>query len=179
MSSIKGKRFRVVMALVACATGVLRAQTTSPPAPTGPYSVGRMRCDWVDESRADTVEQSGGKREIVVWVWYPGKPEKGAAPAEWLPGKRGTLYAAEIQRLQPDDVNPPREGVAPPLAVHGYQDAPVTDGRHRFPVLVFSPGFGVLPTTYTALIEDIVSHGYVVAGIVPTYFDGAFSIHLT
>jgi dienelactone hydrolase len=54
--------------------------------------------------------------------------------------------------------------------VHAYQDAPVTAGRQRFPVLVFSPGFGVLPTTYTALIEDIVSHGYIVAGIVPTYF---------
>jgi dienelactone hydrolase len=172
VSSIKGKlpRFRVVMALVACATGVLRAQTPSPPTPTGPYSLGRMRCDWVDESRADTVEQSGGKREIVVWVWYPATPKRGAVRAEWLPGKWGALYASELQRLQPDDVKPLQEGVAPPLLVHAYQDAPVTAGRQRFPVLVFSPGFGVLPTTYTALIEDIVSHGYIVAGIVPTYF---------
>jgi predicted dienelactone hydrolase len=172
VSSIKGKlpRFRVVMALVACATGVLGAQTTSPPTPTGPYSVGRMRCDWVDESRADTIEQSGGKREIVVWVWYPATPKRGAVRAEWLPGKWGALYASELQRLQPDDVKPLQQGVAPPLLVHAYQDAPVTAGRQRFPVLVFSPGFGVLPTTYTALIEDIVSHGYIVAGIVPTYF---------
>ena len=28
----------------------------------------------------------------------------------------------------------------------------------------------MLPTTYSALIEDVVSHGYIVAGIVPTYF---------
>src|SRR5258708_4822714 len=109
------------MALVACATGVVHAQTTSPPTPTGPYSVGRMRCDWVDQSRADTVEQSGGKREIVVWVWYPATPKRGAVRAEWLPGKWGALYASELQRVQPDGVKPLQQGVAPPLLVHAYQ----------------------------------------------------------
>jgi dienelactone hydrolase len=129
-----------------------------------------MRFDWVDESRADTVEQSGSKREIVVWVWYPAKPGKGGTPSEWLAGKWGSLYTSELRRLQPDDVLPLREDMAAPLYVHASQNAPVIAGTQRFPVLVFSPGFGVLPTTYTALIEDIVSHGYVVAGIVPTYF---------
>jgi len=165
VSSIK-----VVMALVACAAGILPAQTISPPTPTGPYSVGRIRWDWVDESRADTVEPSGGKREIVVWVWYPATPKPGAVPAEWLPGKWGELYASELWRLQPDDVKPLEPGAALPLHAHAYPDAPAAAGGQRFPVLVFSPGFGVLPTTYTALIEDIVSHGYIVAGIVPTYF---------
>ena len=172
MASIKSKihQLPVFMALVASAAGIMRAQTSSPPAPTGSYSVGRMRFDWVDESRADTIEQSGGKREIVVWVWYPAAPKQGAAPAEWLPGKWGALYASELQRLQPDAVKQQSEGAATPVRVHAYEDAPVVAGRERFPVLVFSPGFGVLPTTYTALIEDIVSHGYIVAGIVPTYF---------
>jgi dienelactone hydrolase len=129
-----------------------------------------MRFDWVDESRDDTVAQSGGKREVVVWIWYPAKPGNGAVPAEWLPGKWGALYVAELRRLQPNDLPPPTAGSAPPPSVHAYQDAPMIGGQQRFPVLVFSPGFGVLPTTYTALIEDIVSHGYIVAGIVPTYF---------
>jgi dienelactone hydrolase len=156
--------------VVACAVGSLCAQSVSPPTPTGPYAVGRMRFDWIDESRADTVESSRGKREIMVWVWYPAASKKAAVPAEWLPGKWGQLYASELRRLQPDAVKPPEQGVASPVRVHAYQDSPVTAGRQRFPVLVFSPGFGVLPTTYTALIEDIVSHGYIVAGIVPTYF---------
>ena len=172
MSPIKRESHQIgiAMAMFACAAGVLSAQTISPPTPTGPYSVGRMRWDWVDESRADTLDQSGAKREIVVWVWYPATPKVGAVPAEWLPGKWGELYVSELRRLQPDSVKPLQQGVGQPLHVHAYQDAPVTAGGQRFPVLVFSPGFGVLPTTYSALIEDIVSHGYIVAGIVPTYF---------
>ena len=160
----------IVTVVVACTVEVVRAQAVSPPTPTGPYSVGRMRFDWVDESRVDTVEPSAGKREIIVWVWYPAASKKGALSAEWLPGRWGELYTSELRRLQPDDVKPLEHGVAPPVRVHAYQDAAVAAGRQRFPVLVFSPGFGVLPTTYTALIEDVVSHGYIVAGIVPTYF---------
>jgi dienelactone hydrolase len=160
----------IATAAVACAVGALRAQAVSSPTPTGTYPIGRMRFDWVDESRVDTVEPSQGKREIMVWVWYPAAPKTGAVAADWLPGTWGELHASELRRLQPDAVTPLEQGVAPPVHVHAFQDAPVAAGRQRFPVLVFSPGFGVLPTTYTALIEDIVSHGYIVAGIVPTYF---------
>ena len=172
MSSIKGNfpSFCAVMALVAGAAAGAPAQPASPPVPTGPYSVGRMRCDWVDETRTDPVEPSAGKREIVVWIWYPAAPKSGAVPAEWLDRKWSEFYIAALQRLQPDSVNPQQAGMLPPLRVHAYENAPVAAGAQRFPVLVFSPGFGVLPTTYTALLEDIASHGYIVAGIVPTYF---------
>ena len=37
-------------------------------------------------------------------------------------------------------------------------------------MLLFEPGFGMLPFFYTTLIEDLVSHGYIVAGIIPTYY---------
>lgn len=167
---LNGANKAIAAAMFFFTVGVLCARTDSAPAPTGAYPVGRMRFDWVDESRADTVEPSAGKREIVVWVWYPATPKPDAGRAEWLPGKWGNLYVPEVRRLQPDDVKPIRQAVPLSVRVHAFDDASVAAGQERFPVLVFSPGFGVLPTTYTALIEDIVSHGYIVAGIVPTYF---------
>jgi pimeloyl-ACP methyl ester carboxylesterase len=54
--------------------------------------------------------------------------------------------------------------------VHAVDDTPLSDERPRFPVLLFSPAFGQMPTEYTALLEDIASHGYVVVGINPSYF---------
>jgi dienelactone hydrolase len=46
----------------------------------------------------------------------------------------------------------------------------VADARSRYPVLVFAPGYGEIPLDYSSLIEDIASHGYIVAAVVPTYF---------
>ena len=35
-------------------------------------------------------------------------------------------------------------------------------------MLLFEPGFGMLPFFYSTLIEDLASHGYIVAGTIPT-----------
>jgi hypothetical protein len=45
----------------------------------------------------------------------------------------------------------------------------MTLGNERFPLITFSPGLGVPVTAYTALIQELVSHGYVVAAVEPTY----------
>jgi len=56
------------------------------------------------------------------------------------------------------------------IQAHSYTDAPVVSAEQKYPVLVFAPGYGAFPMDYTSLIEDVASHGYIVAGIVPTYF---------
>jgi hypothetical protein len=50
-----------------------------------------------------------------------------------------------------------------------HEKVPFTPGSERFPLLVFSPGQGVPSTSYTTLLQEIVSRGYVVASIEPTY----------
>ncbi len=60
------------------------------------------------------------------------------------------------------------------IRIHAVDDAPISvpppDRSDGFPVLLFSPGLGKVPTDYAAVIEDIVSHGYVVVGVNPTDF---------
>ena len=42
------------------------------PAPTGPYAVGRVGYDWVDETRAESLRNGADtRRELAVWIWYP------------------------------------------------------------------------------------------------------------
>ena len=128
------------------------------PKPTGPYAVGRSLFDWTDYGREDPYSNSIGKyRELMVWLWYPATPDPGATPAEYIPA----AWAAEL---------PWRPMTVPAkVRVHAVADAPVASEKKSYPVLIFSPGSGNLPSDYTALIEDLASYGYVVLGITYTY----------
>jgi len=48
---------------------------------------------------------------------------------------------------------------------HVIENAPVAMSPKRFPVVIFSHGLGGSGFGYTALFEDLVSHGYVIASI--------------
>jgi predicted dienelactone hydrolase len=50
---------------------------------------------------------------------------------------------------------------------HAYTNVPIEAGR--FPVAVFFPGIGTAPVEYTTVVEDLASHGYIVALVYPTY----------
>lgn len=128
------------------------------PKPTGPYAVGRTLFDWTDPKRDDPYSSKIGKhRELMVWLWYPAAVPPQSKPAEYIP----SAWAAEL---------PWRPVTIPSrIRVHAVADAPIADGQPAYPVLVFSTGFGNLPSDYTSLIEDIVSHGYLVLGITNTY----------
>lgn len=128
------------------------------PKPTGPYSVGRTLFDWKDPKRDDPYSSAIGKhRELMVWLWYPATVAPQSKPAGYIP----SAWASEL---------PWRPVTIPSrIRVHAVEDAPIADGQQAYPVLVFSTGFGNLPSDYTSLIEDIVSHGYVVLGITSTY----------
>lgn len=128
------------------------------PRPTGPYAVGRTLFDWKDVKRDDPYSDAIGKhRELMVWLWYPASASLQAKRAEYIP-------SAWASKLPWRPVTIPSR-----VRVHSFARAPVAAGRQTFPVLVFSTGFGNLPSDYTTLIEDIASHGYVVLGITSTY----------
>lgn len=140
--------------------GVNSHQAVTLSAPTGPYRVGRVVYDWVDQTRQDPLAPVPRSRELSVWVWYPaphGLPGPSAAyvPPAW----ERVLRLGPLQswlRTSPALIHP-----------HAIANAPVA-GTH-LPVLVFAPGLGLAAYDYTTLAEDLASHGYVVAGINPTY----------
>lgn len=151
-------------------TAALAAAQNPPhllPAPSGPYAVGRTSLEWTDASRPDKASP-GGYRQLVVWLWYPAEKTQ-EPPALWQPGKWGDLYWTRLLRSHPESAAIKNRYPIQSILCHSQADLPVLAGRVTLPLLLFSPGGGELPLNYASLIEDLASHGYVIAGIVPAY----------
>jgi predicted dienelactone hydrolase len=130
------------------------------PVPTGPYKVGTTAWHVTDPARPETFAAAGVPRQVEVLAWYPAAPDGAGAPAPYL--REGV---AEM---------PPRlrDALASPLSslrTHAILDAPPVVSPKKLPVLVFSHGIGGSPSSYTALLEDLASHGYAVLSVVHPY----------
>jgi predicted dienelactone hydrolase len=156
----------------AALAGCLLAAVVSAPAfcaelppPTGRYSIGSTIVHWVDESRRETGgERANGFREVMVQAWYPAEHGKGQA----IP------YIPELQQIMPYRKELDRRGFSllgagigqlQHLPTRALRDAPISDAQPRYPLLLFSPGNGVPRWLYTSLVEEMASHGYLVAAI--------------
>lgn len=147
---------------------IRRAQTVTLPAPTGPYPVGRTEFDWTDHSRGDPLAPRPGlPRELAVWLWYPAPPHTGGPVGPYLPGDWAQLHIGGLPGLGESSFGAVRG--------HSLDGVPVAAGR--YPVVVFEPGLGLSAPQYTTLAENLASHGYLVAGITPTYSANLTVVH--
>lgn len=170
------KPLRRISLALACVFAVWRDPSakadTAPalPPPTGPNAVGRVTYHWIDSSRGeDLASDPSARRELIVDVWYPAETVPGRASADYLPDFTDLRRAAGEAALR-DEFGPAYEAVAAGrLRTHSVENAPFAGRLGRCPVLIFSHGFGVLSRTYTSQLEDLASHGYVVAAIAHTY----------
>ena len=48
---------------------------------------------------------------------------------------------------------------------NAYLNAPISQTESKYPIIIFSPGYLTPPQSYTALLEDLASHGYIVVGM--------------
>ena len=128
------------------------------PPPTGSHAVGTFEDAWTDEQREETLtEAPGDKRELKVRLWYPARARPQAQPAPYfLTWREGELAAGS-------------SGLPPAffgfVFTHSVRDAALPEGDERFPVLLFSHGYGMPTAFYSGAAEELASHGYVVAAI--------------
>jgi predicted dienelactone hydrolase len=129
--------------------------TTSLFAPTGHVRAGTVRLHLVDPTRIDPTSPDHGLREIMVQVWYPATDTRDYPPTPYLtPLAAAHLLAS--RGLPPDTALPP---------TIGHVGAPVDRRGGPHPVVLYSPGGGTDGALDTGLVEDLVSHGYVVVTI--------------
>src|ERR1039457_6724915 len=82
----------VVLAIIGIAAilGLLRLEhgfAVTLPQPTGPFAVGRVMYDWVDNARTGSLAPvAGQKRELIVWICYPAAVKPPAQTAEYQTG---------------------------------------------------------------------------------------------
>ncbi|MDR3752053.1 MAG: hypothetical protein P4K94_11260 [Terracidiphilus sp.] len=136
------------------------------PVPAGSYDIGRMAFDWTDTARVDAESDDSQKyRELMVYIWYPARLLPGAVSGEYYPSAgevEKNPAARQAARDEFGDAWPQIVGGA--IRSHAAEGAPAVVGK-RFPVILFSHGYSATTFSYTAQIEDFVSHGYVVVAI--------------
>ena len=129
------------------------------PKPTGPYAVGRTMYHWIDDGHDDEfAPNSGTKRELVVWAWYPAAVS--GSRAEYLPSRWQAALSESSGGLM-------SKVLTRDLArahIYSTENAALSPDRKPYPVLILRAGASALVTGYTALAEDLASHGYVVVG---------------
>ena len=119
------------------------------PEPTGPYHIGTQILHLVnDHPPAHAVVRADGTRELMVQVWYP-------AAASNAP-------RAPYRKLSETSLLSSYQSV---LWTHARYDAPFAASGTPFPLLLLDPEWNGRRTYFTYLVEDLVSHGYVVVGI--------------
>jgi dienelactone hydrolase len=154
---------RVVLVITLLIGGVALLMEVFPtlPAPTGEFSVGSQVFHWSDPSREEALTaDAGDMREVVAQAWYPSDTSEGR-PTDYL----GTKASASLM-----------DGVRASV-FEGYRDidthstdlSAVSAGRTKWPVLLFSPGLSVARQSYTALLTEVASRGYVVVAISHPY----------
>jgi dienelactone hydrolase len=143
------------------------------PAPSGPHQIGTTIFDWVDETRDETfTDNPDDKRELIVQIWYPAVVDSEATLATYLPnGAIEAAYFDDSFRSQGIETSPLGEELSR-MPTHSYLDVPVSDEQPRYPVLIYSPGLPGMPAFETVKIEELASHGYVVAAINYPYVSG-------
>lgn len=163
-----------VRSLFALPLGILTLISASLPAvfpiphlphPTGPYQVGTLTYEWMDASRPEIyTDDPNDRRALMVQIWYPAKPTPGAIPAAYIPDARALQPLAQLLHLPTFTLNhlTYARGNAIP-------SASVADAQPKYPVLIFSHGRGGYRQHNTWEIEELVSHGYIVAAIDHTY----------
>jgi hypothetical protein len=158
---------RVLVLGLLAAMPLAAAEPAAPPfelpAPTGPYAVSTTSWRLTDESRRETFEEGAGFRQVEVFAWYPaapGREERAPYLREGLPEVHRFARALEAPEAF--------DGLAR-VRTHAGLDARPAASPRKFPLLLFSQGYLGIPCSYTALLEDLASHGYVVLNVNHAY----------
>jgi predicted esterase len=137
------------------------------PLPSGRFGIGRIGYDWTDSSRRDRYStEPSVHRELMVYIWYPTGENPEKVKGVYMPGAKQMDQAPELQNQILDEFGPSWPFIVTgAIFSHAAEGAPVAKGREVFPVVLLSHGLGGTGFDYTSLIENLVSHGYVVASI--------------
>ncbi|WBQ04888.1 alpha/beta hydrolase family protein [Kribbella sp. CA-293567] len=134
------------------------------PAPTGPNRIGTTELHLVDRERRDE-RAPGGRRELMVSVWYPARPRAEGPFAKYMPAKTADALSRSLSKAT--------FGLREPLFDFAGSDTQARDGvpaqLGRHPVVLYSPGYPLSRFYGTAQVEELASRGYVVVTIDHTH----------
>jgi len=139
--------------------------------PTGKYGISRVSQTLIDKSRVDPHNVSS-KRKLSIDIYYPTAKnidlrfyDKRAiqywTQADYWSSSQKKILSQELKKI------------------YSYTsiDEQFSSASKKHPTIIFSHGFGAWAGFYSYLIEDLVSHGFMVVGINHTYNSGISEIN--
>jgi Platelet-activating factor acetylhydrolase, isoform II len=139
------------------------------PAPTGPYKIGVEWRHWVDESRDETFDEAPhGKREMMIEFLYPADDATTGDTAGYPENPEILASFSNLMTQMNLNLDFPLAEFAD-FQSYAYPNAALSEDQARYPVLIFSHGAAADVTMYTAQIEELASHGYVMVAINHAY----------
>ncbi|WP_435107950.1 alpha/beta hydrolase family protein [Nocardiopsis synnemataformans] len=157
----------------------------TPPEPTGPHAVGRTELHLVDPDRGHPWVEEATERDVMISIWYPAGD--GAASGDNAASGDGAASGDNATSGDGTGTGEPAPYVTPSVAgvlksemeqggihrdsvdfdafrVNALQDVPVADAG-PFPVVLYSPGMEQSRFLNALHLEELASHGYVVAAM--------------
>src|SRR5262245_30490559 len=132
------------------------------PAPTGRHPVGATSWRVVDERRPEIFSPSES-HQVEVHAWYPAA-KRGDKPAPYMRGMAEAQSFAQLMK------QPTAFDELATVESHSWLDVPpLSSPATRLPVLVLQHGYTGLPSSHTALAEDLASRGFAVLSVVHPY----------
>jgi Platelet-activating factor acetylhydrolase, isoform II len=133
--------------------------------PTGSYAIGTLTYHWIDLARSEIfAANSRGPRELMVQIWYPARQNRSSLHAPYMPNATALVPLARLLHL-PDFTF----GHMRYVATNAILSAPVADDKPNYPILIFLEGATGFRQMNTFQVEELVSHGYIVAAIDQPY----------
>ena len=142
-------------AAAAAAAAPPRPEPITIPRASGPFPVGTTIAALTDPSRREPFIRASRPRTIVVQLWYPTSRRRGATAPYVSPA-----VAKQIGQGIPGAYRALSRG-----RTHAFANAPTLPREGGWPVVLFSPGYGVERQLYTGLVEDLAGRGFVVIAI--------------
>jgi hypothetical protein len=137
------------------------------PTPTGMYFVGTQNLFFTDKTRKENLTVKwGDKRVLQVKLWYPSD----------IKGETENLYLKDYSAItlwENYKIFNDSKSFFDSLKNYktfSYENIPVSTRQQNFPLIFFSQGFYFgLDDYYTALMENLASHGFIVVSITHPY----------
>jgi dienelactone hydrolase len=140
----------VVAALILSSVAITVYPVFQLPPPSGTYSIGTLTYHLIDPDRREAYgPQPGGPRELMIQIWYPASAGSLHAPERYSDPALATIEFSYLKYVN----------------THTFQGIPAANVASGFPVILFTPSWHGLRSQETAVVEELVSNGFVVVGV--------------
>ena len=132
------------------------------PPPSGPYAIGTLTYHWVDTDRPEIFGANPqARRELMVQIWYPATGDPTAPRAPYMEDADAVMAAFARIHDKPQILF----GQLTYVTTNAISSAPVAGEQPSYPLLLFLEGVTGFRQMNTFQVEELVSHGYIVAAI--------------